>query len=123
LFSRGTEFSVADDGQARLKAAGLIPFKYVELSVYRTVSLSESLIWKMGDVFVAALRKRPVVARAKFPASLITSRGLQVRPQEPPPRHADLLPWPTEKHAQLSIAQQIIESGATIELRPKEGTR
>jgi hypothetical protein len=115
LFSRGTEFSVTD-GTARLKAAGLIPFKYVELSVYRVTGLDNRLIWKIGDVFVGSLRRRPVVARAMFPASLIRD-PLRVVSKEPPPRHADILTWPAEKNLQLSMAQQLINSGATIEVR------
>jgi len=33
--------------------------------------------------------------------------GLEVRAQEPPPRHADLIGWSTEKDAQKSLAQQL----------------
>jgi hypothetical protein len=115
LFSRGNEFTVAN-GTPRLKAAGLIPYKYVELSVYRVTGLDVRLIWRIGDVFVGSERRRPVLARAIFSASAVTD-PLRVVANEPPPRHADILTWPTEKSLQLSIAQQLIKNGATVEIR------
>ena len=116
LFSRKNEFSVVD-GKPRLKAAGLIPFKHVELSVFRMTELPPSLVWTVGDVFVGTHKKKPALARAFFPASLLEGTGLSAVKKEPPVRHADLLGWPPEKDRQLSIAQQLIKGGANIEVR------
>ena len=91
-------------------------FQVRELSVYRVNDLDDWLIWKIGDVFVGSARHKPVLARAKFPAALITD-PLRVIAKEPPPRHADILTWPAEKSLQLSIAQQLIKNGATVEIR------
>jgi len=48
---------------------------------------------------------------------------LSVVPDNNPPRHANLLRCPPEKHQQLAIAQQLINAGADVALRPEAATR
>lgn len=108
LFSKGTEFTAKPDGSLRIKAAGLIPYSYVELSIFRDRELNTETLWLLGDVFVAAKRKRPILAKSTLPAASFHRHSLTTRPDELPPRHGVVNGWPTEKHAQIAIAHQLI---------------
>jgi hypothetical protein len=121
LFSRGTEYSVTN-GTPRLKAAGLMPFKYVELSVFRVQNLPESLIWRMGDVFVGLERKKKPTAKAAVTPATVSAAGLVLVVDHKPARHANISGWPATKHDQLAVAQKLILAGAPIEARQAEAT-
>jgi len=122
LFHRRTDFSVTN-GRVRLKAAALIPFKYVELSTYRIEGLPDSLVWLTGRIFVGTWRsnelfgKQPL-ARANLTPQLVNNESLRATVKEPPVRHVDIVGWPAEKHLQILTAQNLIKNGATVELSP-----
>jgi hypothetical protein len=78
--------------------------------------LTEAQIWRIADVFVASSIIR-LEARAELSVLNIISVELRVVPAEPPPRHANIESWPTEKHLWMSKAQQL---AAVAQLRLRE---
>lgn len=56
-------------------------------------------------------------ARAELSVGQITGVGLRVESAEPPPRHANIVDWPLEKHEWMSLAQELA-AVATLRLRP-----
>lgn len=98
-----------------VKAESVLPYRRVELSVIRHRDLTETGLWKIGGE-VAQQRKEkegrdfPLVGRVDFLARVARAQRLDVVPAEGPdlPRnHADVVGWPAEKHAQMSLAQQL----------------
>ncbi len=78
-----------------------------EVSVFRINGLSETAIWEIGGD-VGRKRGRTLYARGDTKASDVMKLGLEIRPNEPPPRHADLVGWPeNDKPRQKLIALQI----------------
>lgn len=98
-----------DDG---VKAQALLAHKYVELSVSRHRDLTEEELWELGR-YVARKRSEqeerniPLLGRADFLARTARAQKLDVKPDEPPRNHANVIGWPAEKSAQMSLAQEI----------------
>ncbi|MGH7774408.1 MAG: hypothetical protein ACREQA_19465 [Candidatus Binatia bacterium] len=84
-------------------------------SVFRIRGLSEKQIWLLGDVYVAAVVGREILARAEFSIAHIHSVALRLEPDEPPPRHANIAGWASEKDRWMSQAQELAAS-ATLRL-------
>lgn len=78
-----------------------------ETSVFRTSGITEQNTWEIGDREVADRRAKPILGRADILARDIMSRNLQIKPSEPPPRHANIIGWPDEKSKQLQIAVEL----------------
>ncbi len=78
-----------------------------EVSVFRINGLSEIAIWEIGSD-IARKRDRTLYARGDTKAFDVMKLGLEILPDEPPPRHADLVGWPeNDKPRQKLIALQI----------------
>ena len=95
-----------------VKAEALLPYKHVELSVTRRRDLTETELWDLGrDVArvrsAGEKRSIPLIGRADFLARTARQQELEVIPDEPPRNHADVIDWPAEKSAQMSLAQKI----------------
>jgi hypothetical protein len=100
----------------RVKAEAYMPSRG-EVSVFRIDGLSETAIWEIGSD-VARKRDRTLYARGDTKASDVMRLGLDIRPNEPPPRHADLVGWPeNDKPRQKLIALQVA-AVATLVLKP-----
>ena len=76
-------------------------------SVFRIAGLSERKVWLLGDLRVTAALKRKILARADVLVTHVQSVGLQVQPDEPPPRHANITGWASEKDRWMSEAQEL----------------
>jgi len=94
--------------------AFLPPPDEVALSVSRLDGLSEADIWQLGDDHVAAAGARTIHARANFSPEIlpdIRANGstLSIVPDEPPPRHANVIGWPPneQKGIRKVLAQQL----------------
>ena len=97
-----------------------------ELKAVRKVSrqpwwkrLSEKEIWQFGDVYVAAVVGRKILARAEVSVGQVDSIALRVEPDEPPPRHANITGWASEKDQWMSQAQEL---AALATLRVPKGS-
>lgn len=85
------------------------------LSISRTASLSELEVWAHCDDEIGASTGRRAIARGDLLAPLVRTCShqgfphLDVRPDEPPPRHAVIHRWPpfSETDARKSVAQQL----------------
>lgn len=88
----------------------------LETSVYRIASLQEEEIWKIGEREVAQKRDRHLHGRADIVLSIVLNKGLNVNPDNTPPRHGNIVGWPEEKSEQMSVA---VEFAANSYLRLK----
>src|SRR5438128_1120652 len=109
-----------DSERPRLRPAAFMPHPRVELSVFRIEGLDQNGVREIG-VDVATQRGKTLVARGEVTAGNIQSIGLRIEPKEPPPRHADIVGWPTlsgtpkeDKSRQKLIAQQIVERASLV---------
>lgn len=87
-------------------------------SVFRISGLTERQIWLIGDIRVAAVVGRKILARAEVSVTHVCGVGLRVESAEPPPRHANITGWATEKDRWMSEAQEIAAL-AILRLRPE----
>jgi len=76
-------------------------------SIFRVQELTGRQIWSLGDKYVASPLGKDLRARAELSVAQIIEVGLQVEPAEPPPRHANIADWPSEKHEWMSRAQEL----------------
>lgn len=81
-----------------------------ELSVFRTEGLTEAEIWELAGIHVKSDPK----ARAIVTSQTVVNCGLDVDPDNIPPRHANIVGWPAEKDAQMSYAVQLAELGTLV---------
>ena len=93
-----------------VKPDPFIPFKYVELSVTRHLTLTEQQIWDIGDR-VASQTHTQLQGRADAQASAYIRQRLRVvaAPEEQNPNHANVVDWPADKQAQKEIALEIVK--------------
>lgn len=89
------------------------PHKYVELSVLRHRDLSETELWELGAGVAAELGK-PLLGRADLHASDARAVNLDVKPDEPPRNHANIVGWAAEKSAQMSHAQALAAAAGKL---------
>ena len=94
-----------------------------EVSVMRTETLAEDMVWTLGQETAAETSGRRVRARGDFVAPAVKdSRAgawqLDVQPSVPPPRHAIVVGWPpvSEREFRKSLAQQL-RQGARLVVR------
>jgi len=104
-----------DQKNGRARYTAFIPSKKTRnISVYRIGNCKEKRIWRLGDVFVAPIRKLDVLARADFQSNLAFDEGLSiVADPSPHPRHAIVTNWPEDK-AQITAVQINRNRGAEV---------
>ena len=109
-----------DQKNGRARYTAFIPSKKTRnISVYRIGNCKEKRIWRLGDVFVAPIRKLDVLARADFQSNLAFDEGLSiVADPSPHPRHAIVTNWPEDK-AQIRIKAMELAQGSTLVLHPR----
>lgn len=79
-----------------------------ETSVFRISELLNTEIWDIGiKEVVKEEQGKSLIGRADVLTSIVTGNGLEVIPQEPPPRHANIAGWPDEKSEQKQIAMEL----------------
>jgi hypothetical protein len=90
-----------------------LPNRESETSVFRISDTIAEDIWTIGERYVAPSRG-PILGRADLYASTVIENGLQVDPQEPPEKHANIIGWPNEKSEQKLIAQELAAKAQLI---------
>lgn len=78
-----------------------------ELSVYRTLRLTEDGIWALGELHVARTRGKTLKGRATVMTQEVVNLRLDVVPDNKPCRHAFVGGWPREKSARMALAQHL----------------
>ncbi|HHT9111299.1 MAG TPA: hypothetical protein ACFYDZ_09105 [Candidatus Brocadiaceae bacterium] len=94
----------------RVKYAVFMPAPNGETSVFRISCLSENEIWEIGNREVSQKRGLPLLGRADISAFHILDENLQLIPDNNPPRHANIVGWPSEKSEQKLIAMELAEN-------------
>lgn len=94
----------------KVKYAAFMPLPHGETSVFRISNLSDSEIWKIGDIEVAQKRGGPLLGRADISVFQVLNKNLKVVPDNIPPRHANIIGWPEEKSEQKLIAMELAEN-------------
>ena len=92
-----------------VKPAAFLP-KDGMTSVFRISNLADQEVWEIGEHEVVPKRGRPLLGRADLSVFTVINNGLQVRPQEPPLRHANIVGWPDEKSKQMLVAIELAAS-------------
>jgi len=99
----------------RVKHNAFLPPPNLEHSVYRTSSLDDSAIWKLGRSYVAEPRGKTLKGRGDLRASVILDTGLTLNSDPAPhPLHANIIGWPTDKHEQLQLAVELAEAASLV---------
>ncbi len=95
-----SHFSVVTN---RVKPDAFLPHKKrIDVSVFRIsglndrAELSKNEVWQIGWEYVQT-EERPIKARADLSAAIVYENNLEVVPDEPPQRHANITPFPIEK--------------------------
>jgi hypothetical protein len=110
------------DGQVRaeskeVKYHAFIPPKSLKLSIFRTSNLSEQEIWTMAFEKVEPSRG-PVIGRGELTVSAIAEEKLQMSPDEDPnSRHADVVGWPVDRDARVTIAKALAAKASPAKMR------
>ena len=85
-------------------------------SVFRVQGLTERQVWSLGDAYLVLPPHKELLARAEISVAQVRSVGLQVESAEPPPRHANITDWSTQKDESMSRAQELAAE-AVLRLR------
>jgi hypothetical protein len=103
-----------------VKHHAFMPPPNLMFSVFRIDRLTEFEIWKIGlEKVIALLPGKPkLYGRADIKALHFLGCKLQIDPDDNPPRHANIIGWPTEKEEKKSIA---LELAANASLRLRNG--
>lgn len=96
--------------QKRVKYVVFMPAPNGETSVFRISHLSGDEIWEIGNCKVAQKRELPLLGRADILASCVLNMNLNLIPDNNPPRHANIVGWPSEKSEQKLIAMELAEN-------------
>ena len=103
-----------------VKPTAFMPHRVrLDLSVFRIQGLESEEIWSIGKKYVATPRGKKLYGTGNIAVANIQKHQLRVVPNEPPPRHVDILGWPKEKDAQKLIALEL-SAEATLVLRTLE---
>ena len=103
---------------AVVKPKAWMPAPDNQTSVSRITNLAENEVWELGREEIEPLRNRIILARADIAVRTVIGFGLRVESFEPPPRHANVGAWPTDKDAKKSIAQ-LLAAESCLGVRPK----
>jgi hypothetical protein len=92
----------------RVKPGAFLPPPNLKLSVFCTGGLSGDQIWALGERYIAA----HIYGRAELRIAAVSDIGLRVDLDNRPPRHANILGWPTQKSAQKLCALKLAEKSS-----------
>lgn len=93
----------------RVKQSAFLPPANLKLSVFCTGGLSGDQIWALG----AGLRiPAHIYGRAELTIAAVSDIGLKIDLDNNPPRHANIIGWPTQKSAQKLCALKLAEESS-----------
>jgi hypothetical protein len=88
-----------------------------KLSVFAIAGLAEEAVWLLGHTYVAAPTGKTLHARADITTRVVAEVGLQMDPDNIPPRDANVIGWPAGKSEQKLKAEMLAEA-AILRLPP-----
>jgi hypothetical protein len=89
-----------------IRHSAFTPPPSLKLSVFRVDSLSDHEIWNLAIEKVEPQRGK-VIGRGDLPVVAVLGENLQVIPDSPPSRHADICGWPGDRAKRVTIAQTL----------------
>lgn len=91
-----------------VKPGAFLPYPHLELSVIRCRGLTDSHLWRIGEI-VCRLAQKGLYGRVEVQVAVVAGQGLKVAlsPDADVPNHALITGWPTEKPAQIQLAQEL----------------
>ena len=93
------------------------PNKKNELSVGEVNGLNDSDIQQLGKDYAALqATPKPLYGWAEINESAVKELGLEVVPDTPPIRHANIVNWPTERQVRKTKTQQLANASTPIKL-------
>ena len=122
-----SHFSVVTN---RVKPDAFLPHrKRIDVSVFRisglndSAELSKNEVWEIGREYVQT-EERPIKARADLLAAIVYQNNLEVVPDEPPQKHANITPFPaenspTDRKTRRSIATKLANASKLVVLPEK----
>ena len=97
----------------RAKPGGFLP-RYAdkserfEFSTYRIDGLGESEVWRIGAKHIEPRIRRVIPARCDLLAVDYIEQGLVLEFDNIPERHMNVVDWPSETEAQISLALELV---------------
>lgn len=90
-----------------------MPPKNFRWSVYRTSTLAEAAIWRIGKEVVSPKRMRPLIGRGDISAKEILALSLIISPAtEPHPLHANVEGWTADSTKDRLLALKLSQAAA-----------
>lgn len=100
-----------------VKPQAFRPPKDLRLSVFRTEGLAAKKVWALARRCVTQMSGREVLGAAELDVvSVRALPPLSVNPDNNPPRHAEIIDWPPDKDARLSLSQKLAKA-ASLKLK------
>jgi len=92
-----------------VKAKAFEPPSDLRLSVFRVDGLAIEEVWELGQSNVVDRMNQPrnLYGMANIKASAVRDVGLDIDPDNIPPRHACLVGWPESKSEQMLIQHEL----------------
>ena len=88
-----------------------MPPKNFKWSVYRTSTLAETEIWRIGKEVVSPERELPLIGRADLSAEKILALSLSINPATAPhPLHANVEGWKADTAKDRLLALKLSEA-------------
>ena len=94
-------------GMSRVKYGAFLPSKQGQTSVHRVFDLTHGEICGIGKEGVLARMEdqtKILYGWAEVSVAHVEATGLEINPDDTPPRHANIIGWPAEKHEKKQIA-------------------
>lgn len=86
------------------KSAAFLPNKQGETSVCRHGEEPRDQLWQVGREYLGG--GRSLYGVAVFTAHDVRTQELDVIPKEPPPRHANIVGWPSDADPEMAKAKR-----------------
>lgn len=100
----------------RVKPDAFIPHPRIELSVSCTDALSEEDIWPLGQLVIEQRAdKVKLYGRGDLIARDVRTQKLEIKRDDKPPRHANIIGWPNEsRSAQRMMAIELAAASKLV---------
>jgi hypothetical protein len=100
----------------KVKSSAFMPPADLQLSVFRTQGLDEKTIWNIAENEIIKKSSSPnkLYGRAEILSFAVKSTGLELDPNNIPPRHANIIGWPQEKAKQKMIAIELATKASLV---------
>ncbi|MCH7229060.1 hypothetical protein [Haloferula sp. A504] len=103
-----TSSSWVAKSKGRVKYQAFMPAPDDDTSVYRSEGMSDGELWAHADRYFVNAEGEPyrIHGAAVVEASCVSEAGIQIIPDEGPPRHANLRGWPLDADLELQKSKR-----------------